>query len=290
MASMLTRRHFVQLSATALPALARPLAAQTHFPIGLQLSTLVKQKTGEAELLKDLREIAAIGFQQVEPWHAVYSIPADRLRSDILNSGMTVPSGHFEYADLTADLSRQLDYAKVLGLKWVVCPMLPQSQWTSADGFQTAARQFNEWAKRVHEMGMRFAFHNHDYEFRKFGGTTGYEILMKETDPNLVFFEMDCYWITQAGLDPVQMLQRLGRRVRMLHIKDRKPGFPPSNDMNESSAHFTEVGTGGIDWPAILAAAEKLQIEYYFIEQDHIVGSPVESLRVSYRNLRKMLP
>jgi sugar phosphate isomerase/epimerase len=287
---VITRRNFLQLAmAAALPKFARPLWAQTHSAIGLQLSTLVKQRVDEAELKDNLREIAAIGFQEVEPWHAAYSIPAARLHKDIVDSGLKISSGHFEYTDLKADLTGQIAYAKALGLKWMVCPMLPKSQWTSADGFHTAARQFNEWAKRVNDVGMRFAFHNHDYEFRKFDGTTGYDILLQETDPNLVFYEMDCYWITQAGYDPLEMLNRLGRRVRMLHIKDRKPGFPSSNDMNESSAHFTEVGTGGINWPMLLAAAEKLQIEHYFIEQDYIAGSPLESLRVSYNYLQKLL-
>jgi sugar phosphate isomerase/epimerase len=272
---VITRRNFLQLStAAALPKLAR---------------TLVKQKVDEAELKDNLRQIAAIGFQEIEPWHAAYSIPADQLRKDIVGSGLKVSSGHFEYTDLQADLAGQLAYAKALGLKWMVCPMLPKSQWTSADGFHTAARQFNEWAKRVNDMGMHFAFHNHDYEFRKFDGTTGYDILLQETDPNIVFYEMDCYWITQAGYDPLEMLNRLGRRVRMLHIKDRKPGFPSSNDMSESSAHFTEVGTGGINWPKLLAAAERLQIEHYFIEQDYISGPPLESLRVSYNYLHKLL-
>ncbi len=76
----------------------------------------------------------------------------------------------------------------------------------------------------------------------------------------------------------------------MLHIKDRKPGFPSSNDMSQNSAHFTEVGTGSIDWPHILTAAGKLQIEHYFIEQDRIDGPPIESVRVSYNYLRKLLP
>lgn len=291
---MMNRRDFLQLStAAALPILKRPLWAQasthTHFPIGLQLSTLVKQRTPEPDLVKDFQQIHDIGFQEVEPWHTVYSIPAERLRQDITDSGLAVSCGHFEYTDLATDLPAQLQYAKALGLKWVICPMLPKAQWMSPEGYHTAARQFNQWAARVHDAGMRFAFHNHDYEFRKFDGATGYDILLKETDPNLVFYEMDCYWITQAGLDPVQMLNRLGRRVRMLHIKDRKPGFPPSNDMNQSSAHFTEVGAGGINWPAILEVARKLQIEHYFVEQDHIDGPPLESLRASYTYLRKIL-
>jgi sugar phosphate isomerase/epimerase len=289
----MNRRDFLQLSTAAavLPILARPLWAQAHsqIPIGLQLSTLVKEKIAEPDLVKAFHQIHEIGFQEVEPWYAAYSIPADRLRKEIADSGLTVSSGHFEYADLTADLSGQLQYAKTLGLKWVVCPMLPKAQWTSAEGFHTAGRQFNEWAKRVQDLGMRFAFHNHDYEFRKFDGATGYDILLKETDPNLVFYEMDCYWIAQAGLDPAQMLNRLGRRARMLHIKDRKPGFPSSNDMNDSSAHFTEVGKGGIPWASIVAAAKRLQIEHYFIEQDHIDGPPLESLRASYKYLREIL-
>ncbi len=281
---MLTRRNFLELSATALPLFARPLRGQTHFPIGLQLSTL--NAMAKSDLGGTLSQIHAIGYQEVELTPVAYTLPVEQLRKVVADSGLKAPSGHFEYTDL----AQQFDYAKAFDLTWVVCPMIPTSQWASAHGFHFAAKQFNEWGKRAHEMGMRFAFHNHDYEFRQFDGTTGYDILVKETDPKLVFFELDCYWITQAGLDPIEMLNRLGRRVRMLHIKDRKPGFPPSNDMSQSSAHFTEVGTGSIDWPHILSVARKLQMEHYFVEQDHIDGPPIESIRTSYNYLRKILP
>jgi len=281
---MLTRRSFLELSAAALPSFTRTLWAQTHFPIGLQLSTL--NSMAKADLPGTLSQIHAVGYQEVELTPVAYTLSAEQLRRVVAASGLKAPSGHFEYLDLDG----QFDYAKTFGLMWVVCPMLPKSQWTSADGFHTAARQFNEWGKRANAMGMRFAFHNHDYEFRQFDGTTGFDMLVKETDPKLVFFEVDCYWITQAGLDPIEMLNRLGRRVRLLHIKDRKPGFPPSNDMSQSSAHFTEVGTGGIDWPRILTAARKLRIEHYFVEQDHIDGAPIESIRTSYNYLRKIFP
>jgi sugar phosphate isomerase/epimerase len=280
---MLTRRNFLALSAAALPVLARPLRALTHLPIGLQLSTLTRM--ARADLPGTLRQIHDIGYQEVEITPVAYTLPVDQLRKVIAESGLKAPSGHFEYTDLPG----QWDYAKASGIQWVVCPMLPKSQWTSADGFHTAAHQFNEWGKRAHDLGLRFAFHNHDYEFRQFDGTSGYDILVKETDPKLVFFELDCYWITQAGLDPIAMLNRLGKRVRMLHIKDRKPGFPPSNDMSQSSAHFTEVGTGSIDWPAIVSKARTMQIEHYFVEQDHIDGPPIESVRASYNYLRKIL-
>ena len=96
---------------------------------------------------------------------------------------------------------------------------------------------------------------------------------------------MDCYWVTQAGQDPVAMLQKLGKRVRMLHLKDRQRGFPPSQELNQAAEHFTEVGNGTIDWKNILTAAERLEVEYLFVEQDESDKPAVESLRISYRNL-----
>jgi sugar phosphate isomerase/epimerase len=279
---VLTRRRFLEFAAVALPGSVLGLEAQARLPIGLQLSTL--NAMAKADLAGTLKQIHAVGYQEVELTPVAYTRPPDQLRKVLAESGLKAPSGHFEYTDLP----QQFEYAKALGLDWIVCPMLPKAQWTSIPGFRTAARQFNEWGKHARDLGMRFAFHNHDYEFRRFGDVTGYDILIKETDPNLVFLELDCYWVTQAGFDPVDMLHQLRRRVRMLHIKDRKPGFPASNDMTASSAHFTEVGTGGIDWPHIIAAARKLQIEHYFIEQDHIDGPPIESVRSSYNYLRKI--
>jgi sugar phosphate isomerase/epimerase len=203
----------------------------------------------------------------------------------IQDAGLHAPSGHFDFDGISA----KFDYAKELGLDWMVCPMIPQPHW-SLEGFQAAAKQFNEWGRRAKSMGMRFAFHNHDYEFRDFGGKTGYDVLISETDPDLVFFEMDCYWIAQSGRDPVQMMERLGHRARMIHLKDRKAGFPASTDMGPSSSHFEPVGEGNLQWKAVLAAAQRLQVEHYFVEQDNTYGHPIESIRSSYQYLSPLLP
>lgn len=284
---MTTRRNFLKASAAMLPVLAFQRGhalAPRHTPLGVQLYTV--RNLAEKHLRSVLQQIRAIGYQEVETYWNVYTHPAAQLRKMILDAGLTVPSGHFDYDGFDG----KFDYAKQLGVKWMVCPMLPKAQWTSLDGFRKAATQFNQWGKRAQQMGMRFAFHNHDYEFRDFHGTTGYEVLRKETDPNLVFFEVDCYWITQAGLDPVTMLKSLGRRVRMVHLKDRKAGFPPSHDMGPSSSHFTEVGHGTIDWKAVIAEAQKLDIEYYFVEQDESDTTPMASIKSSYKYLRTILP
>jgi sugar phosphate isomerase/epimerase len=284
---MLTRRNFLSYSAAALPAMALlgpRLWAVDHLPLGVQLYTVRKQ--AETDLPKVLQQIHEIGYEEIETFGNVYTHPAPELRRMIHDAGLRVPSGHFNYDGL----SDKFEYAKQLGVEWMVCPMLTKALWNSLDGFRTAARQFNQWGKRAKDMGMRFAFHNHDYEFQTFGGKqTGYEVLVSETDPSLVSFEMDCYWVAQAGLDPLQLLHRLGSRVRMLHLKDRKAGFPPSHDMGPSSAHFTEVGHGSIQWKPILSAARDLGVKHYFVEQDESDQNPVTSIAESYKYLRTIV-
>jgi sugar phosphate isomerase/epimerase len=167
--------------------------------------------------------------------------------------------------------------------------MLPKAMWTSLDGFKQAADQYNKWGEQVKRAGMRFGFHNHNYEFRRFGDTTGFDALISRTDANLVCMEMDCYWIVQAGQDPVEMFKRLGGRIQLLHLKDRKAGFPTSQDLNEQAEHFAPVGAGTLDWKHILRAAEENGVRHMFVEQDSGELPPTESLRISYQNLQRLL-
>jgi sugar phosphate isomerase/epimerase len=283
---MINRRDFLQLSAAVLGSLALrdPLfAAAGTFPLGVQLYTVREQ--AEKDLGATLAHISMIGYKEVETYWSVYSHPAKELRSMIVSNGLSVPSGHFDYDGLEG----KLDYAKELGVQYVVCPMLPKDMWTSADGFKKAADQFNKWGEKVHGMGMQFGFHNHNYEFQKFGNTTGFDILTTTTDPKLVCLEMDCYWITQAGQDPVAMLKKFGSRIQLLHLKDRKPGFPTSQTLGPDAEHFTEVGTGTIDWKTIIATAQKTGVKHYFVERDSGSTPAFESLRISYDNLSKIL-
>jgi sugar phosphate isomerase/epimerase len=281
---MVTRRAFLRTSAAALPLLAiqsNDLWAASHIPIGLQLYTV--RGLPVSDLANTLKQIHAIGYQEVEGYGGSYALPADKLRAMVRDAGLRMPSGHIDYNSLPG----KIGYAKQLGLQWVVCPMIPRTLWTQ-DGFHTAAQQFNEFGRRAKDSGMRFAFHNHDYEFADYGGKTGYNILIAETDPDLVFFELDCYWAAQAGHDPLSMLQSLCKRIRLLHLKDRKAGFPTSFAMNAASAHFEPVGEGAIQWKPILDAAERLHVEHYFVEQDDTYGHPIQSIRASYQYLRTL--
>ncbi len=283
---MTSRRDFLKSSAAVLPLIAlrdSRLWAAERIPLGVQLYTVREQAA--KDLPGTLEKIHDIGYEEVELSGESYTFPAMQLGYMLHEAGLNAPSGHFDYDSLPGRFS----YASQLGLKWVVCPMLPHAMWT-LDGFHGAAKQFNELGKRAKDMGMQFAFHNHDYEFANYGeGKTGYEILVQETDPELVFFELDCYWATQAGQNPLTMLQTMGKRIRMLHLKDRKGGFPTSFDMEPSSGHFVPVGMGAIDWKPILAEAERLEVKHYFVEQDDTYGHPFKSISESYKYLRMLM-
>ncbi len=293
---MQTRRRFLKNAAALAPAIAlagRGAWAAERVPLGVQLFTV--RKEAERNLPHVLEQIRRIGYQEVETYAGIYTFSADALRHMIDDADLRVPSGHFNYDDL----GTRFEYATELGLAWMVCAMIPQTMWNSFGDFRTAARQFNAWGKQAKDRGMRFAFHNHDYEFRPLseqasagpGGKehTGYEVLMQETDPELVFFEVDVYWAAEAGHDPVALMKRLGSRLKLLHLKDRAAGFPVSFDMNPESGHFEPVGKGTLDWKAILAESERLGVEHYFVEQDQSKGPAIDAVRASYEYLKKMM-
>jgi sugar phosphate isomerase/epimerase len=280
---MLSRREFLQFSVAAAGGLAASgLQAAERRPLGVQLYTV--REDAARDLPAVLEAIRKIGYTEVETYWDIYDRPAPELRRMINDHGLRVPSGHFNYEGLDA----KIDYAKALGVEYVICPMLPQGMWFTLDGYKRAADQFNAWGERIQQAGMQFGFHNHNYEVRRFGETTGFETLMKSSNPKLVSIEMDCYWIAQAGLDPLQMFREYGNRIKLIHLKDRKPGFPTTQVKDDTAEHFTEVGSGTIQWREILAAAKNNGVRHMFVERDSGDLPAMESLRISFRNLQKI--
>jgi len=283
---MPTRREFIAAAAAGIAAhtlAPRAFGKMTDRPVGVQLYTV--RSLVDKDFPGTLAAIRKIGYRTVETYVAEYEMAAKDLRQAILDAGLTAPSGHFAYNDF----GTRLDYAKELGVECVVCSSVPGSVGDSADGFKRAADQYNAWGEQAKKMGLQFGFHNHNTEFKDFGGQTGIDILIQNTDPALVGWQMDCYWVAQAGFDPVAMLKMHGKRMQSLHLKDRKPGFPPSTDTGAASAHFTEVGTGTLDWKTILRLAGQIGIPNMYVEQDQTELPPLESLQISYTNIEKFL-
>lgn len=284
---MTTRRDFLRLSALATAAgctLGRTARAAEHDHLIYGVQLFMVRRQAVKDLAGILKAIHAIGYTQIELYPIAYNHPAPELRRIIADSGLAAASGHFDYAGFET----KINYARQLGLKFMVCPMLPRDQWNSPEGFRQAAAKFNTWGKSAHEAGMTFAFHNHDYEFKPLGNTTGFDDLMHNTDPALVKLELDLYWLTQAGQDPMTMLTRHADRARLIHLKDRLPNVPISYTPDPDADHFTELGKGTINWPALLAQAKKQGIPYAFVDQDETAIPVLQSLDESYDYLRKL--
>jgi len=285
----LNRRVFLQsLSATALVAAASPAWAAASTAIGVQLYTLRADLAND--LVGTLAAVRKIGIENVEAFPAVYNHPPEELRKIIADAGLKCPSGHFDYDKL----DEGLDYGQKLGLSFVVCSALPGAL-RNADGFVQAAKRFNELGAKAKSMGMKLGFHNHNFEFAQIASTsesvpptTGLNLLLSGTDPKLVYWEEDCYWVAQSGNDPLAYLKQYEHRVPLLHIKDRQPNAPVTFVQGKQSQFFTEVGTGTIAWPPILKIARETGA-LIFIEQDVTAIPALESLAISYRNLRKYL-
>ncbi|MFZ0885874.1 MAG: TIM barrel protein, partial [Candidatus Acidiferrales bacterium] len=178
---MTGRREFLKLSLAGAGTLAAGKFARAgimtgagaaHRPLGVQLYTV--RDDAERDLPGVLAAVRKIGYREVETYWNVYTHPAAELRRMITDHGLRVPSGHFDYDGLES----KIDYAKTLGVAYMICPMLPEKMWYELDGFRRAAEQLNVWGEKVRQAGMQLGFHNHNYEFKRFGGTTGFAALM----------------------------------------------------------------------------------------------------------------
>lgn len=282
---MTTRRRFLQLSlaASAAPLVTRPAWAEiAGLTFGVQL--FMERAKAEKDLAGALHEIHEAGFPQVELYPIAYKDrSAAQVRAMVAAAGLAAVSGHFDYEGL----EDKVGYAKELGLKFMVCPMLPRDQWTTLEGFRKAADLFNRVGKAARAQGMEFVFHNHDYEFLPINGSNGFSELMQHTDPALVKLEFDIYWLTQAGQNPMAMLKEHAGRVRLVHLKDRLPNSPTSYTVDPPQ-HFTELGRGTIDWAAILKQARAQGIHYAFVDQDDTTLPVLESMKINREYLRTL--
>ncbi len=180
---------------------------------------------------------------------------------------------------LRGDLNKAIGTAKAIGHEYVVCPYLDASERKTLDQYRQHAALFNKAGQACREVGLQFAYHNHDFEFVTMDGKMPFDLLLAETDPKLVKIELDLYWITRAGHDPLAYFDKHPGRFALFHVKDMD---------NTPKKFFTEVGRGTIDFKKIFAQSKKAGVTHYFVEQDQCPGSPFDSIKISFDNLRQM--
>jgi sugar phosphate isomerase/epimerase len=266
---MTDRRRFLQVLGAAalggsvpsdLRALPRPHAREQNpspglGPVGIQLYTL---RSAMAEDLEGtIERVAEIGYGEVEFAGYFDRTPA-QVRAVLDRVGLKAPATHLGIEQVRDNLDATIESARTIGIQWLVVPSLPGSM-RNVDGYREAAAILNLAGERAKAAGIGVGFHNHDVEFRPVDGRVPMDILIEETDPDLVTFELDLYWISRAGRDPLEYLNAHPGRFTMVHVKD----MDASDEMR-----MVDPGEGIIDFPAIHAARERAGIRHWFVEHD----------------------
>ena len=279
---MTSRRDFVTvLGAAALGPMLHPLGPN-RYPraplrkidrIGLQLYTVRHQM--EKDFEGTIARVAATGYREVEFAGYFGRSPRD-VRALLDHHGLAAPSSHVSLAP--AEWRAALDAAPVVGHHYLVIAWIPPEQRRTLDDFKRAAERLNHAATEAKAAGLEFAYHNHDFEFHPLDGKLPYDVLLGETDPKLVQLEVDLYWITKGGQDPLAYFARWPGRFPMVHVKDS--AGPPDNRM-------VAVGAGKIDFKKIFAQSDQAGIKHYFVEHDD-AADPFASIRASCEYLKQL--
>jgi sugar phosphate isomerase/epimerase len=282
---MTSRREFLRATSLAAALAAAGRAAQLK-TLGVQLytvRTVLPQKPQET-----LNAIRAIGYQEVEATYA----GLDNLWPALQASGLKPVSIHLDSKLVTqgniGDLAPIFDKLKQRGFQYAVFPYLPEPERGGIDVIKSISEKFNLAGEKCRAAGMSFCYHNHAFEFATEKGATLFQVMLDNTDKKLVAFEVDVFWVSVAGLDPVEMIRKLSDRVLLLHLKDKAEGTPVMYKESVPRTAFKEVGNGVVDWPKVLRAAVAAKVAHYFVEQDQTPGDPVESLRQSFGYLSKL--
>ncbi|MDR3714637.1 MAG: sugar phosphate isomerase/epimerase [Puia sp.] len=254
-------------------------------PIGLQLYTLRHEI--DKDLPGTLQRVSGIGYTDVEVFgykdgHFFGLSPAD-FAALLKKNGLVSPSGHYSLPNYLGkgdeeELKRTVADAKALSHEYLTIPWLPENLRTSLDDYKTLVGRLNKAGQIVKDAGMKLAYHNHNFEFKDWGGgQTGFDILVKESDPSLVNFEMDIYWVTKAGMDPIQLIKAHPGRFVMWHVKDMD---------STPDKSFTEVGSGIINYKEIFKYKKESGMKRFFIEQDEVKIPVYDSITKSFQYIR----
>lgn len=257
------------------------MAEQTLAQFGLQLYTL------RDDLPKDvkgvLKQVASFGYKQVEGFEGKLGLWWGMTNKDFKkyldDMGISMVSSH---CNTKENFEKKAAEAKEVGLKYLIEPYIgPQK---TMDDYKKQAERFNQLGEICKKNDMRFAYHNHGYSFTAVDGVYPQDVMMQNSNPDLVDFEMDMYWVVVPGEDPITWLQKYPKRFRLCHIKDRQKTAPKG----EPDAS-TDLGTGSIDYKKILHVAKETGVEYYIVEQEKYDNStPLKSAEVDANYLKTL--
>lgn len=255
--------------------LSERIEEMARIPVALQMYTV--RDDAAQDFAGTLKRVAEMGYAGVE-LAGTGGLSAGDLKTLLDDLGLQVAGSHVGLPQLEGELDSALDYYSELGAKFIACPWIPDERRTE-QGFRALADALNSAGAKSRERGIQLCYHNHDFEFREFGGITAFDMLFGATDPELVKVELDTYWVEYAGHSAADLIRRYAGRIPLVHLKDMTGSATPT---------FAEVGEGTMDFQAIFSACEESGgVAWYIVEQDKCERPPLESARISLENLRR---
>ncbi len=277
---MQTRREFlIQTGALTLGTMLLSSFDVTGKKIsnpGIQLYTIRKEMLEDAT--GTLKKLAALGIKQIESAGsakgAYYGLTPTEMKSICSDLGMTLRSGHIHLDD---KWQQTMDAAVASGQEYLICSSMPSNGQT-IDNYKKVAEAFNKAGEASKKLNIKFGYHNHDYEYEKVNGTVLYDVLLDNTDPSFVCFELDLGWVVASGNDPLDYFTRYPGRFPLWHLKD----------MDMVKKHSTEFGKGGLDIKKMFQNRKRSGLKYFFIEQEEYTSTPIESMQYNLDYLKKL--
>ncbi len=247
--------------------------------IGAELYTVRNQMPAKDDEV--LHQIAEIGYREIEGDYPTLTRVAATAKADGLDPvschipvGAIDGKGEIPLDKIFADL-------KGLGVKYAVVPYIAEDQRTP-EILSLFAQKMNKAGEMAKNAGLQLGYHNHAFEWGQMNGKRAFDVMFANTDPKLVQFEVDVFWLSVGGVDPVKFLKEHAGRIPLLHLKDKAPEQKVQYNEHVSKETFKEVGNGSLDFSAILKTAEKIGVKHYFVEQDQTAGDPIASLKQSF--------
>lgn len=241
-------------------------------PVALQLYTL--RDIASKDFAGTLKHVSEIGYAGVE-FAGYGEMQAKELKKLLGDLNLKPAGSHVSIETLTTDLKKVIDYNLEIGNSFIVCPW---QKYDAKSDFISFAKTLNDIGKQCHDSGLKLCYHNHAHEFERFDGVYGLDLLFENTDPDLVDFEIDTYWLKYAGADPISYIRKFGKRGSLLHLKD----------MERVGRDFAEIGTGIMDIRGIISIAQLIGTQWLIVEQDKCKRDPLESVKISFDNLKKI--
>lgn len=242
--------------------------------VGVQLYTVREFIDTKEGLIDSLKKIRQIGYTAVE-MSPFGPLELQELKQVLDGEGISFPSTHLGVDQILNDFDRVTEALQFFGCRHVAS----SGRANDADGYQRLAADLSRAAERLEQVGIALSYHNHHWEFQKFGERTGLQILLDETDPR-VNFQLDTYWVQEGGADPIAWIRSVAGRIPYLHLKDMT--------IIDAKVHMAEVGEGNLNWPGIFTAAKEAGTQWFIVEQDFCQRDPFESIAISLRNLKAM--